>query len=309
MKNLTERQKRIRRKRQKRRIYFLKRIMVMCIFFFCTLQGLRFLISFLKPHSQESFMSEPQKPISSEKEETKKKIDYNGIWLESLQSMASQDSRITQIINQINLYPENILELLVKNPETFDFVLQYPEQIQLSQVTNEFDISDCYTTGQIPLFLQWDKRWGYYPYGQSGIIALDGCGPTCLSMVVVGLTKDSSWNPAKIAEYSQEQGYIDENQNTSWSLMSQGAKAFHLNVKELPLDENSIIRELENGNPIICSMGPGDFTAAGHFIVLYQYQDEKILLHDPNSLKRSQQTWDFSTLQPQIKNLWSFSAL
>ena len=48
---------------------------------------------------------------------------------------------------------------------------------------------------------------------------------------------------------------------------------------------------LENGEPVICSMRPGDFTTKGHFIVLVGMEDGKIRVHDPNSAQRSSQLW------------------
>ena len=54
----------------------------------------------------------------------------------------------------------------------------------------------------IPLLLQWDKRWGYAPYGNNNI-AISGCAPTCLSMVIVGLTKDTAATPDVVASYAE----------------------------------------------------------------------------------------------------------
>ena len=76
------------------------------------------------------------------------------------------------------------------------------------------------------------------------------------------------------------------------------------NISDLKID--NIYNELENGHPIICSMRPGDFTSVGHFIVLTGMEDGKIRVNDPNSLTRSRQLWDYSTLSDQISNLWVF---
>lgn len=73
---------------------------------------------------------------------------------------------------------------------------------------------------------------------------------------------------------------------------------------EIPLDESRIIRNLEVGNPIICVVGPGDFTTTGHFIVMTEYIDGKIKINDPNSRKRSNQLWEYADIEDQIINLW-----
>lgn len=58
------------------------------------------------------------------------------------------------------------------------------------------------------------------------------------------------------------------------------------------------------GNPIICVVGPGDFTTTGHFIVLTQYAEGKVRVNAPNSLRRSETMWDLPHVMEQIRNLW-----
>ena len=89
--------------------------------------------------------------------------------------------------------------------------------------------------------------------------------------------------------------------------MTEGCEHFGIHGTEISLDENVIKQHLEKGEPIICSMRPGDFTTEGHFIVLAGEADGKIMVNDPNSRKRSRVLWDYDTLEPQIKNLWAFS--
>ena len=40
--------------------------------------------------------------------------------------------------------------------------------------------------------------------------------------------------------------------------------------------------ELDAGRFLICAMKKGDFTAAGHFIVVYGYDESGFLVNDPN---------------------------
>ena len=83
-----------------------------------------------------------------------------------------------------------------------------------------------------------------------------------------------------------------------------------ISATELPLDEFTIRQQLEQGNPIICAMGPGDFTTQGHFLVLVGENDDgTIKLHDPNSRKNSESSWALAQLMTQMQNLWAMSAL
>ncbi len=206
--------------------------------------------------------------------------------------------------NRLSLsdYPESMLELLDKNPETKDFVLNYPLE---KDKKHAIDFSQYKNSKEVPLFMQWDKRWGYEIYGND-VIGITGCGPTCLSMVAVHLLEDISMNPKWMAQYSVGKGYCTPGSGTTWTFMSEGARSLGLDASELPMDEGIIFRNLEAGNPIICIMGPGDFTTSGHFIVLTGTKDGKLTINDPNSHRNSEKTWEFDEIRGQIRNLWVY---
>ena len=78
-------------------------------------------------------------------------------------------------------------------------------------------------------------------------------------------------------------------------------------VYGISFDESSILSELQAGTPIICVVGPGDFTTTGHFIVLAGADaDGNITVKDPNSRQNSEKTWRIEELMPQIQNLWGY---
>lgn len=225
--------------------------------------------------------------------------------------MFSSDSPQTIVKNyaekngiDYNKYPKRLIELLDKNEETKDFVLSYPEE---HNQQHKVDLKEYKNCKSVPLFMQWDKRWGYIKY--SGDMAgLTGCGPVCLSMAAYYLTKDEDMSPDKIIEFAQDNGYALNGitqKGSSWTLISEGGEKLGFDVTELPLDKNRIIKNLEADNPIICSMGPGDFTTTGHFIVLTGYENGKISVNDPNSRKNSEKEWEYEDIKDQINNLWA----
>lgn len=161
--------------------------------------------------------------------------------------------------------------------------------------------------GGIPLFIQWDERWGYESYG-SNLIGLAGCGPTCLSMVYSGLTGNASMNPLEMARFSDENSYYISGQGTSWNFMTEGAEKLGLQVENGSIDAAYILGNLTESTPMICSMYPGDFTYAGHFIVLTGIDEEgNIIVNDPNSRKNSEKHWTMEEILPQIRNIWRYS--
>lgn len=223
--------------------------------------------------------------------------------LQKLQDAYGGNRNAAAILAHPENYPDDLLALLLKRPETLDFVLDYPEK---RNVKTNVDLSGEVIKGTIPLLYQWDERWGYDSYGDS-IVGLAGCGPTCLSMVAMGLTGDSSLHPGAVAKLSEENGFYVTGAGTSWDLMTLGAKELGLTSEELPLDESRMVQAVQSGHPVICSMRPGDFTDSGHFIVLTGYEDGVFTVHDPNSVDNSRTEWSFEKIRGQIKNLWAFS--
>jgi len=200
-------------------------------------------------------------------------------------------------------YPPELIDLLVRNPETEEFVLHYP---LWKNKDFSIDLTDCVGGTSVPLLMQWDTRWGYRAYGNT-VMGVSGCGPTCLSMVALYLLQDEKMDPGWMAEFSTKNGFCVPGNGTSWTLMSEGAEKLGLKATELPLDQNRILSNLQVGNPIICIMGEGDFTATGHFIVLTGCKDGRITVNDPNSRENSWKTWSYDQIKDQIRNLWVYT--
>ncbi len=219
---------------------------------------------------------------------------------QKLQALAQEYPEFEEVYDNADAYPQKLLVALCNNPEMIDFVKGYPD----ADGSGEGWLTKNELSQRFPLLLQWDKRWGYIPYGDN-VIGLSGCAPTCLSMVIVGLTGNEDATPDAIAQYATDNGYYVDGVGTAWSLMTD-VGTYGVIGQETTLSESNIYNELESGHPIICSMRPGDFTSVGHFIVLTGTEDGKIRVNDPNSLTRSRQLWDYDTLADQISNLWVF---
>ena len=161
--------------------------------------------------------------------------------------------------------------------------------------------------GEVPFLYQTDPQWASRPYA-GGTVEKNGCGPTCLSMVYVALTGRDDLDPAAMADFSERGGYTTDGM-TAWTLMSDGATELGLVSKELPASEAAVREALLAGRPVICSVGPGDFTTTGHFIVLSGLtEDGEVIVHDPNNAERSSHPWDLERVLGQCLNLWAFSA-
>ena len=217
-----------------------------------------------------------------------------------LKNLADRYPEFQTIYDHMDQYPEALLNNLCCNPNMLDFALGYQENYDTTSGTLEASELDG-----IPLFIQWDKRWGYDAYGND-VIGLSGCGPTCLSMIVIGLTKNQEATPDKLADYATEHGYYEQNSGTKWSFMDEVAAVYGVLGYYIYLSKDNMQEELSQGHPLVCAMRSGDFTSQGHFIVIAGMEGDKFRVHDPNSIERSQQLWDYDTLQYQISAIWAF---
>lgn len=196
--------------------------------------------------------------------------------------------------------PQYINEFVDKNPQA----IELKENYQPNENTDPIILD---SPNGIPLYIQWDKRWAYTTYGDE-IIGTAGCGPTCLSMVAVGLTGKTTYNPRYVAKYAIKNDFL-EGSMTRWALMESGCNEFGLIASAVPLSKNEMFKQLEAGHPIIASLRPGDFTTTGHFIVITKTINDKFLVNDPNSKENSHKQWSYSQLAPQIKDMWAYNTI
>lgn len=211
-----------------------------------------------------------------------------------------KNSSYREIMKNKQRYPGSMLEALERNEDMLKFVYDYPDNKGKVYANTIGTVK----TGIYPLLMQYDQRWGYGMYGDD-VIGMNGCGPTCASMIIAGMTGRNDITPYDIATYAYKNGYYRN--GTSWSFFTEGMKHYGIRGKNIPLSKSSMSQSIMSGHPLICSMKPGDFTTTGHLIVIKGIKNGMFMVNDPNSKKRSYRLWRYEVLSSQIKNLWSFS--
>ena len=159
--------------------------------------------------SQENIIYSTDSHIKNEKDARKEVMDY----------AVKHDLSIDD-------YPESLIALLGRNSETKDFVLSYPTEKDEKHKVNFKAYKNC---DSVPLFMQWDKRWGYIMYGDD-VAGLTGCGPVCLSMTAVYLLQDTKYSPDYMLEWAKENGYCVKGSGSLWTLISEGGEKLGLDV-------------------------------------------------------------------------------
>lgn len=212
-----------------------------------------------------------------------------------------------QVLTHTKDYPDALIALMKTNEETQQFVADYTKY-----GNHHFKIllTNDVKKGTIPYFCQWDKRWGYESYDDN-YFAITGSAPTCLSMISVGLSNDLNANPLMVARYMEEHNFLTKNHKTKVSFFTDGAQYFDIIGKKLTITEEKMKQQLKAKKPMIAQVGKGDFTTSNeHYIVIYGIDKKgNFLIHDPNSIKNSNKSWSFETLQTQLKQLWYYQLL
>ena len=165
------------------------------------------------------------------------------------------------------------------------------------------------TLNNFPYFLQGDDRWGGTQYSATGdpsqTIASSACGPTSMAMVL--RSYGANVTPVDTAQYALDNGYRTANSGTSWGFFSSIGGKYGLSTQQLGSAQEAV-NSLQEGKPVIASMGPSTFTKGGHYIVLSGINEEgKIIVNDPGKLARSNVTYDPAVFASEGKQFWSFS--
>ena len=199
-------------------------------------------------------------------------------------------------------YPAWFPEVYEISGENRDFLLQYPYKYGVPQT---IDISDV-PRDTVPLFIQWDDRWGYLDYN-GNICGVSGCGPTCLSMVAYYWTGDAKYSPDYMLKFATEKGYCVPGSGTDWNLFNVGAKELGFEVQTIAKVEKYVADKVKAGIPVVISVKPGIFTTTGHFMVLSGYEDGKFRINDCNSPEKSARLWAWEEFEGDVRQFWAIS--
>ena len=203
----------------------------------------------------------------------------------------------------VSSYPESLQKLYKENFEAADFVASYPKE---KDKTKKVSLKDYKNGDTMPLFLQWDKQWGYMQYG-GDFAGITADGPMCLAMVGYHLTGDEKFSPDKMITYATEKNYYKKGFGTLPAFIVTGGAELGLSAIQITPSSENIIASLQNGSCVICYMGSGTFATAARYVVIHSFSDGYLLINDPNSKINSQKQWLFTDVASQIKGAWAVS--
>ena len=247
----------------------------------------------------------------AKKEETRTRVEVTVTVDASTGKETSTSTTVTETwivytiaYNGEDYFADNVFHL---NAEQKDLANNYAQNLSMflgdgmfqrlpngyEAITSLGDVT--FTDGQteVVYFNQLDERYSSKPYGTDDI---GGCGPTAMAIVISSLTEETV-DPVEMAKWSYEHGYWASGNGSYHGLIPAAAKAWELPVEGCGKDGGQKISDaLSGGKLVVALMDKGHFTNSGHFIVLRGVEDGTIMVADPASYKKSEQTWDLSLI-------------
>ncbi len=240
-----------------------------------------------------------------------------------------QDEKIEKFINPnerhlmsqakerelFNNLPEDLKIHTYKYPESRSSIVlyeKYKNDNSPIDISKEIKDMDRQNRGRnsLPYFNQWDTRWGFKKV-EEGFFLNSGCGPTTLSMVYVGLTKDPSLNPYDMARKAYKAGYYKDSIGSYHTLFTKFASNnLGLKGRQIERSERSIKNAIDNGKIVVLLVrhnGIGDFTMGGHFMIITDYQDKLVTILDANSYNNTNKKWDIDRVLLQTEKVFELS--
>ena len=168
------------------------------------------------------------------------------------------------------------------------------------------------------LYLQTDKRWKNKSYSnpdEKTTIGRAGCGPTSAAMVIATLV-NKVVTPVEVAAWALKNGYKCTGGGTYYSFFQNYLpKAYGIPCKQLNSSNvygksdasvhGTALSWLKDGGWLIVCMGKGNWTSAGHYIVVYGYKDGYVYINDPASTASWRVKAPWSLFKSQVKYYWS----
>lgn len=239
----------------------------------------------------------PALVAGSKTSSTKKTVSSSSAKKQPAKNSVSESKETIDITNSPKLYKKAY-------PETATFIGELKNADKYN--SQAIDISKEVKKGSVPMFIQWDSRWGYRPFA-GGYFGLKGSGATCLSMVYSATTGKSDKNPYAMGQWQLKQKFYSADRGTFLTMFSDGAKELGMKSKMIKTDRTSLQKTLEEGNVTIARVTKGTFTKTESFIVITSYQNGKVKVNDPNSIIRSTQLWDIEKVVSQCSAIYSYS--
>jgi hypothetical protein len=156
---------------------------------------------------------------------------------------------------------------------------------------------------RIPALIQHDYKTPVATLnGRKVSVWTSGCGANAVSMVVSYLTGEDDQTPYTLFRWAAENG-LYWGSGLDHPALTKMAALYGVRGRWIKPDKDAILAALNSGQPVIAHMGPGTFTANGHYIVLRGVApDGTIYVNDPATLDHSKETYSLDLILEESKS-------
>ncbi len=233
---------------------------------------------------------------------------------ELIKKVNSRSSELEWIKNNSSMFPEGTYERASNNPDYIAFLYEYGTTNNPGTSDTAIQEEDYDPYNDIRLY-QWDKRWGYKPYGdpnsKTDIIGIKGSAPTALSMAIIDLSADTSVTPDIIAKFIVGENGFNQFLGTDLTMIEQVSLNYGLTCETIETSDKAFKEALGQGKDIILRLGDGNPTDGGHFVIITSVNEENnenlYTIHDPYSQANSMKQWKYSEFSKSITGCWGIS--
>lgn len=160
-------------------------------------------------------------------------------------------------------------------------------------------------------FLQDDSKWGSESYSivgsRSQTIATSGCGPTSMAMVL-NYYIDNSITPLQTSIFALANNHRTRYDGTSWGYFEDMANEYDLEFLQTASSVEALEWMNKKEDPlVICSMGRGLWTNDGHYILLWDVDNNIAHINDPASTDKKRIENSYNYMASQCKQYFCFN--
>ena len=225
-----------------------------------------------------------------------------------LAELAETDERAKFIIENQELYPEDVIKYFYNN--TTELAFHKDDYLSMSFTEEEL------SSEKVPKLYMFDNRWAYEKIGGM-YIKDDGCVPVSLTMAYVWLTGKGDFDPVKISAIAENVdaiafwgGILYEKIEDICSEMGLNVKMYRYRFdtdteKIYHADIQTMKQILDNGHVLMAGMSGETFGA--HGLIISGYSGDFFTINDPESPENSDRLWSFDELEPEMTFMFDIS--
>ena len=226
-----------------------------------------------------------------------------------LAEAAETNSMAQFIIENEELYTEDIIDLYYGNNDNLEFVYNYAfhkDDYDTMTFTDEELNSE-----KIPVLYMDDPRWGY-EYIYDTTIFENGCSAVAFTMANLYLNHNNNIDPVIFMEVAKALDAIAFPEGVMVMKMSEIADIFDLNAEGVDctvdkktgfVEHEDLISVIDDKEAVLLIAVSSDVFGS-HMLLVRDYSDDGYYINDPANPEHSATVWPFEDIEKDIRYYW-----